>query len=283
MSVAGHSVNGVDQVTLVLVRHGQSEGNVAAEAALRDDLERIDVPVRDPDIELSELGRRQAAAVGTWLAKQPADDQPDVTWTSPYRRARQTGQIALDEASLELPVLVDERLRDRDMGVTDMLTGRGIRDAYPEEAKRREWIGKFYYRPSGGESWADVAGRVRAVMADLRLRAAGKTVLVTAHDVVNLMFCYVAEGMDEDAVMERARTNGLRNAAICRLVSDDESPTGWRLLDYNLDEHLRDSGIAVTDQPGAADDIGAHGSAQRDEKRESDDNASNPGEKEASA
>ena len=100
---------------LILVRHGQSEGNVAAEAALRDDLERIDVPVRDPDIELSELGRRQAAAVGTWLAKQPADDQPDVTWTSPYRRARQTGQIALDEASLELPVLVDERLRDRDM------------------------------------------------------------------------------------------------------------------------------------------------------------------------
>ena len=72
--MAGHSVNGVDQVTLVLVRHGQSEGNVAAEAALRDDLERIDVPVRDPDIELSELGRRQAAAVGTWLAKQPADD-----------------------------------------------------------------------------------------------------------------------------------------------------------------------------------------------------------------
>ena len=98
--MAGHSVNGVDQVTLVLVRHGQSEGNVAAEAALRDDLERIDVPVRDPDIELSELGRRQAAAVGTWLAKQPADDQPDITWTSPYRRARQTGQIALDEASL---------------------------------------------------------------------------------------------------------------------------------------------------------------------------------------
>ncbi|MCM3659353.1 histidine phosphatase family protein, partial [Agromyces mediolanus] len=122
----------MDQVTLVLVRHGESEGNVAAEAALRDDLERIDVPVRDPDIELSELGRRQAAAVGTWLAKQPADDQPDVTWTSPYRRARQTGQIALDKASLELPVLVDERLRDRDMGVTDMLTGRGIRDAYPE-------------------------------------------------------------------------------------------------------------------------------------------------------
>ena len=107
--------------------------------------------------------------------------------------------------------------------------------------------------------------------------------LVTAHDVVNLMFCYVAEGMDEDAVMERARTNGMRNAAICRLVSDDESPTGWRLLDYNLDEHLRDAGIAVTDQPGAADDIDAHGSAQRDEKRESDDNASNPGEKEASA
>ena len=240
---------------VILVRHGQSEGNVAAEAAQRDGLERIDVPARDPDVELSETGREQAAAVGRWLSELADDDRPGIVWTSPYRRARQTGEIALETAEMPLDFRVDERLRDRDMGITDMLTGAGIRKRYPEEAERREWIGKFYYRPPGGESWADVAGRVRAVLSDLA-QEKHDIALVTAHDVVILLFTYVAEGLDEEAVLERSRTDGLKNAAICRLVLDEDSPTGWRVTDYNLDEHLQREGIEVTDQPGAADEVG---------------------------
>ena len=249
---------------VILVRHGQSEGNVAAEAAQRDGLERIDVPARDPDVELSETGREQAAAVGRWLSELADDDRPGIVWTSPYRRARQTGEIALRAATLDLDFRVDERLRDRDMGITDMLTGAGIRKKYPEEAERREWIGKFYYRPPGGESWADVAGRVRAVLSDLA-QEKHDIALVTAHDVVILLFTYVAEGLDEEAVLERSRTDGLKNAAICRLVLDEDSPTGWRVTDYNLDEHLQREGIEVTDQPGAADEVG-EGSDERGEE-----------------
>ena len=246
---------------VILVRHGQSEGNVAAETALRDGLERIDVPARDPDVELSETGREQAAAVGHWLSELTDGERPGIVWTSPYRRARQTGEIALEQAEMELDFKVDERLRDRDMGITDMLTGAGIRKRYPEEAERREWIGKFYYRPPGGESWADVAGRVRAVLSDLAMEK-HDIALVTAHDVVNLLFCYVAEGLDEESVLQRSRTNGLKNAAICRLVRDEDSPTGWRVTDYNLDEHLRREDVEVTDQPGAADEVG-EGSDER--------------------
>ena len=69
---------------LILVRHGQSEGNVAAETALRDGLERIDVPARDPDVELSETGRQQAAAVGHWLS-----DLGDSSWVPHLRRSPQ--------------------------------------------------------------------------------------------------------------------------------------------------------------------------------------------------
>ena len=101
-----------DQPTqLILVRHGQSVGNVAAEAALRDKLERIDVPARDPDVTLSELGREQAEAVGRWLAALPEDERPEVLWTSPYQRARETADVALDTAGLEIDRRVDERLR----------------------------------------------------------------------------------------------------------------------------------------------------------------------------
>lgn len=241
---------------LILVRHGQSVGNIAAEAADRDRLHRIDVPARDPDVELSDLGREQAHAVGRWLADLPEDEKPQIVWSSPYRRARQTAEIALQVADSNLGFRLDERLRDRDMGITDQLTGAGIRAKYPEEAERRAWIGKFYYRPPGGESWADVAQRVRGVLTDLANTEKRERVLVAAHDVVLLLFCYVAEGMDEEAVLERARTNGLRNAAICRLRRDEDSPTGWVVTDYNLDTHLRDAGVTVTDQPGATDEIG---------------------------
>ena len=58
----------------------------------------------------------------------------------------------------------DERLRERDFGAFDGMTGAGIREQYPDEAKRRDLLGKFYYRPPGGESWADVALRVRSLL-----------------------------------------------------------------------------------------------------------------------
>ena len=241
---------------IYLVRHGQSEGNVAAEAADRDALERIDVPARDPDVVLSQTGREQAAALGQWLNDLPADQRPQMVWTSPYRRARETAEIALKACDMELDFRVDERLRDRDMGITDALTAAGIKAKYPEEAERRAWIGKFYYRPSGGESWADVAFRVRSVLTDLANTEKNERVLVTAHDVVNLLFTYVAEGLDEEAVLDRARTNGLVNCSVCRLERDEESPTGWRVTAYNEADHLRHLGVAVTDQPGASDEVG---------------------------
>ena len=241
---------------LILVRHGQSEGNVAAEQAQREHLDKIDVPARDPDVVLSETGQRQADAVGQWLTDLPADERPQEIWTIPYRRARETADRALAVAEVELDYRVDERLRDRDMGITDQLTRQGIIAQFPEEAERREWLGKFYYRPPGGESWADVALRVRGVLTDLANTEKHERVLITGHDVVLLLFCYVAEGLNEKEVLDRARTNGLRNAAICRLRRDEESTTGWVVTDYNLDSHLREEGIEVTDQPGASDEVG---------------------------
>ncbi|GAA1394336.1 histidine phosphatase family protein [Luteococcus peritonei] len=241
---------------IILVRHGQSEGNVAAERAIETHADHIEVPARDADVVLSELGLQQAEAVGRWLSGLSEQERPELLWSSPFRRARQTAETALEVADFQMDMRIDERLRDRDMGITDMLTGDGIRKKYPEEAERREWIGKFYYRPPGGESWADVAFRVRAVLSDIATQAEGKCVLVTAHDVVNLLFCYVAEGMDEAGVLERSRTNGLKNAAICRLRRDQDSATGWVVTDYNIDSHLTEQGVTVTDQPGASDEVG---------------------------
>ena len=55
--------------------------------------------------------------------------------------------------------------------VFDGLTGKGIRSRYAEEAERRTHVGKFYYQPPSGESWCDVALRVRCAGVALSLVA----------------------------------------------------------------------------------------------------------------
>ncbi|MEE6273750.1 histidine phosphatase family protein [Georgenia sp. MJ206] len=238
---------------LLLVRHGESTGNVAAARAYRTGAETIEVPARDADVELSPTGIEQARGVGRWLEGLEPGERPDAVWSSPYRRALGTARAALEVAGLELPLRVDERLRDRDLGITDTLTGAGIRRRYPEEAERRDWLGKFYYRPPGGESWADIALRVRTVLADLERQRHHERVLIACHDAVVLVFRYVCEGMDEASVLEVGRTSGVRNASVTRLVRDEDDQV-WTLADYNLTDHLRDEGAPVTDQPATTDD-----------------------------
>ena len=53
---------------LWLVRHGQSQGNVARDAAHEAGLSVIDLDLRDVDVPLSDLGHRQAEATGHWFA-----------------------------------------------------------------------------------------------------------------------------------------------------------------------------------------------------------------------
>lgn len=44
--------------TLWIARHGESAGNVARDAAQLARLPVIDIPLRDPDVPLSDLGQR---------------------------------------------------------------------------------------------------------------------------------------------------------------------------------------------------------------------------------
>jgi broad specificity phosphatase PhoE len=55
--------------TLTLVRHGESLGNLADADAQRQKMDRLDLDVRDADVELSETGRRQADALRDWLQR----------------------------------------------------------------------------------------------------------------------------------------------------------------------------------------------------------------------
>ena len=68
---------------LYLVRHGQSEGNVARDAADEAGAHEIGIESRDVDVPLSELGRKQAQAAGRWFAALAKDDRPEIILSSP--------------------------------------------------------------------------------------------------------------------------------------------------------------------------------------------------------
>ena len=234
---------------LWVVRHGESSGNIARDAAEAGGLERIDIPHRDMDVPLSDAGHRQSQALGRWFGDQ--DEQPTVVWTSPYVRAQQTAQGLLQAAGIDVPVVADERLREREFGVLDGLTRKGINAQFADEAERRARLGKFYHRPPGGESWSDVLLRLRAALDEMRLEAAGERVVLVAHQVVVLLVRYVLEGMTEKQVLQVDREADVANCALTTYRYDAALGLrgGLRLDTYNEVGHLQSQDAQVTDEP----------------------------------
>ncbi len=134
-------------------------------------------------MKLSDAGRQQADALAARLKQADEDERPTVVLSSPYRRASETARRATE--GLDLEVVLDERLRERDLGAFDGLTGKGIRSEYADEAERRKKVGKFYYNPPSGESWADVVLRSRSLLADLRQGFEGARVWLFAEPTMH--------------------------------------------------------------------------------------------------
>jgi len=214
----------VDELAwLGVLRHGQSIGNVAADRAEALGGELVDIDVPDPDVPLSELGVDQATAVGRWLAELPADRRPTLVISSTYRRAAQTAEFAVAQFTPPVPIHLDERIRDRELGILDRLTAAGVTARWPQEQQRRQFLGNFYYRPPGGESWADVALRLRAALTDLRREHAGQRVLLVAHEAVILLLRYIIEELPVQHLLEIAR-RPLSNTGL----------TSWQPVDGRL-------------------------------------------------
>ncbi|GIE75833.1 phosphoglycerate mutase [Actinoplanes philippinensis] len=220
---------------LILVRHGQSLANVAFPAADAEGLMEAAVSGRDAEVPLTGTGEEQAAALGRWLASLPEDRRPEVVITSPYLRARETWRIAADGLDLPAPT-TDDRLVDRLMGDLELLTRAAVAARFPDEAARRARTGEFEYAPPGGESFADIAVRLKSFLDDLRAGHPGERVIVVAHDAVVLMMRAVIEQLSWDEVIAVEKESGnVRNASITRFV---DSSGVLRLDRYNTIDHL---------------------------------------------
>ncbi|GAC1536042.1 MAG: histidine phosphatase family protein [Candidatus Velthaea sp.] len=232
---------------LVLIRHAESAGNVARAQALEQGALTIDISARDCDVPLSNLGERQAEALGAWLARTaPAFD---LVLSSPYLRARETATLALAAAHWNsTPQRVDERLREKEFGALDRLTRLGILDRFPDQNEMRLALGKFYYRPPGGESWTDVVLRLRNFVESLLREAPGRRVAIVTHQVIVLCFRYILEDLSEQELLAIDRTGDVANCSLTTYRYDTHAGR-LKLIDYNLTAPLQESGETVTAEP----------------------------------
>ena len=131
------------------------------------------------ETRLSTAGRRQAAELGTRLAGA----EIAAVLCSDLAHAAETARIAV--AGRGLPVLHDWRLRECDFGE---LTGAPV--ASVEQLRARHVYDPF----PGGESYADVAARLRSFVGDLGSRFANRRVAVIGHHGTKLALDHVLEG-----------------------------------------------------------------------------------------
>lgn len=204
---------------LTLVRHGESEANVAQRlirAGREDELPLDAYDARhDSYMRLSPLGEEQAQVTGAWLFEEAlreaqnnlhlaeaAGDTERATgireyiaagtphagfdrfYVSPHIRAKETAY----HLGLGDEWRVEDRLRERDWG--EVVSHRRMDD----ETRRIRSLHEWYWRPSGGESLATgLRGRVEALMTSFYRRQGVENMVLVGHGEVWRVFQFVVE------------------------------------------------------------------------------------------
>jgi broad specificity phosphatase PhoE len=149
--------------------------------------------------------------------------------------------------------IADERLREKEFGAFHRLTKAGIRVQFPQEAELRDHVGKFYYRPPGGESWCDVILRLRSVLDTIQLQYQRERVLVVAHEIVVLCMRYLIERMTEQQILTIDAAGDVANCSVTEYEyqHDEQGRPGMVLRCYNHVAPLEEEGARVTVEPDA--------------------------------
>ena len=198
--------------TVLLVRHGQSVGNVQQLFCGHD------------DTPLTEKGIAQAKALGERLAAT----RIDAAYASDLSRAADTARYAL--GGREMALGLDERLREMHYGEWEALSGAAIREKNADHL--REFFRGKVPAP-GGETIMQVRERTVASVREIAARHLDSTVLVASHG--NAIMALIAEllGVPEESSWSFA----VHNTSLSTLHF---SKTGrFTLIGFNDDSHTK--------------------------------------------
>lgn len=193
---------------LILVRHGETEGNVA----------KI-LDTRVPGLPLTERGAGQAKTFGSSLQARPR-----ALFCSTALRARQTASYI--EAATGVTAQVLEHVQEVQVGA---LEGRSDERAHMIFQKvYRSWhAGDLWERAPGGESGYDVLARYLPVIAGLRAQLTPGTegdVLLVIHGAAMRLVSRMLTGVP----LLFATNNHLDNTETIELLPREDG--GWECL-----------------------------------------------------
>ncbi|KAF8027650.1 hypothetical protein BT93_E0531 [Corymbia citriodora subsp. variegata] len=226
---------------IILVRHGQSEGNVD---------ESVYTRVPDPKIGLTDKGKADAEAVG-WqiremIEKDGADDWKVYFYVSPYRRTLETLRILgrAFERSRIAGMREEPRLREQDFGNFQ------DREKMRVEKQIRMLYGRFFYRFPNGESAADVYDRITGFRETLRAdidigrfqppgkRSQNVNLVIVSHGLTLRVFLMRWYKWTSD------QFEGLKNLGNGKMMVMEKGYGGrYSLLVHHTEEELREFGL----------------------------------------
>jgi 2,3-bisphosphoglycerate-dependent phosphoglycerate mutase len=172
---------------LILIRHGQSLWNLENRFT-----GWVDVPITAQGIEEAKAAGRKIAGI-----------KIDVAYTSALSRAQDTLKAIMQETGLDVPVIRDKALNERDYGDLSGLNKAETAEKYGKE-QVHTWRRSYDVAPPGGEALKDTRARTlpffeRCIMGDIRQ---GKNVLVVAHGNSNRSIVMAIEGLSPEEIVK---------------------------------------------------------------------------------
>ena len=180
---------------LIIVRHGETKFNAE------------DRYQGQEDSPLSETGHAQARA----LAQRAARTGCRYIYSSDLGRAQQTA--AYISAALQLPVTLDQRLRERNLGVFEGLTAPELEAKYPEEFEKYKTEDQSFVVP-GGESAMQVQHRAMECLNELAWRHKEEILVVSHGGLLSAVLRHVL-AISNDAPRRFHRPNASWNVFTC--------------------------------------------------------------------
>jgi len=186
-------------IDLVLVRHGESEGNAVKRSGKKGDdtlLQTLSMR-HTASFRLTELGKRQAIQAGEWLRNEFYNHELQRDWrtekpigpftrciTSEYFRAMETaGLLNLPDAKW----YSDFYITERDWGTLEIFADSDRTGKFADELLRRD-VEPFFWRPAHGESFAELCLRVDRVLHTLHRECSHQRVIIVCHGEVMRAF-----------------------------------------------------------------------------------------------
>lgn len=200
----------------ILVRHGQSEANVA------------EVFAGHLDAKLTEHGHAQARATANYIAQHY---HVDAVVASDLHRAYHTGKAVAD--LFGLPITPDKSLREIYEGKWSGLRFLDLPSKYPEDFAL--WLSDIgHSRCTDGESTEELLARIKGALVRIAGEHDGETVVIATHATpIRVMQTFVETG-SLDAMQN---VPWVTNASVSVLAYDNGA---WHFDLISYDAHLGD-------------------------------------------